>query len=208
MKDFYQDLIEYTGYTPRQVKVRCNYASSELSFIFPEYENVMDFYRETDLYIYALTKYQERLQDFNLFDWLKGAIHHYEWETLLDYGGGIGEISIVACKEGVRVDYLDIENSKTWEYAKWRFDKYNVNPKMLKEGTPVEKEYDVIVAMDVLEHLENPQEVIEQIKESTDWLVCNPEFVQYNNMYPEHISKFDLSPYFEKVSNYLYKRKI
>ena len=208
MIKFYQELSEYTGRNLELVKHRCGYASIELAFLFPKYKDrILDYYRETDLYIYALSSYQQMLLEFGFQPWLSEAIKFYNWKTMLDYGGGIGEYSIIACNKGVEVDYQDVEDSITWNYAKWRFNKYGVNPKMLKEGTPIKKRYDVIVAMDVLEHLENPDEVIKEMADSTNWLICNPDLILYNEKYPEHISHFDISPYFEQVYNYLYRRK-
>lgn len=207
-RDFFADLAEYTGRDRDLVVHRCGYASIELAFLFPQYKGrILDYYRETDLYIYALSGYQQMLSEKNFQTWLAESIRYYGWKTMLDYGGGIGEATIVACHNGVETDYQDVENSKTWDYAKWRFQKHGVNPKMLKEGTPIKKEYDVIVAMDVLEHLENPNEVIKEMADSTNRLICNPDLILYNEKYPEHISKVDISPYFEQVYNYLYRRK-
>ena len=206
MRNLLSELVEYTGRDEKLVRARCVTASTELAWQFEKYrDDPLRIYRESDLYIFALTTYQTRLHKIR--EWFRDKIRKYKWKTMLDYGGGIGEMVIIACEEGLKVDYLDVENSKTWEYAKWRFNKHGVNPTMLKEGTPIEKDYDVIMAMDIFEHLEEPQGVIDQLVAHTKYLVCNPTEIRYNWLYPEHISRYDLDPYFRHKETYLYERK-
>ena len=206
MEKLLNELVEYTGRDINLVRARCTLAATEIAWQFANYrDNPLALYRESDLYIFTLTNYQIRMKKAR--EWFRNLIGIHGWKTMLDYGGGIGEHSIIACKEGVRVDYLDVEDSKTWEYAKWRFNKHEVNPDMLKEGTPIENDYDVIVIMDVLEHLENPKEVIEQMAKHTKYIICNPTEIKYNWLYPEHISRYDLEPYFKHVEAFLFERK-
>jgi 2-polyprenyl-3-methyl-5-hydroxy-6-metoxy-1,4-benzoquinol methylase len=168
MPDFYRELAEYVNRNEELVKCRCDYASLELSFQFHNYKDrILEYYRETDLYIYALSSYQTLLAKYNFHEWLKSAFNFYGWKSTLDMGGGIGEYSIIAYKEGADTFYQDVSGSKTVDYALWRFGRYNVHPTLLDENYKIDREYDVIVAMDVLEHLENPAEVIKDIVEST-----------------------------------------
>ncbi len=61
--------------------------------------------------------------------------------------------------------------------------------------------------MDVFEHMVDPLPTIKQFAETTPYIFCNPDDVRYGFPYPQHISRFDLTPYFEHVDRYLYKSK-
>jgi hypothetical protein len=207
--DFYKELAEYTGREEKLVEARCNTASIELAWIFPKYkDNVMDFYRETDLYIFGLSRYQKQLQEKNFHEWLSQFIRNYNIRSVLDYGGGIGEYTIVACNAGAETVYQDIMGSETANYALYRFDKHGIKqPELWNENYVIDRDFDLIIAMDIFEHLEDPQFMIEKMSKHCTYLICNPELILYNEFYPEHISHFDLNPYFYKVHGCLWKNR-
>jgi len=206
--DFYQELSEYCQRDIELVKLRCEGASTELAWLFPTYKDkVLDYYKDTDLYIFGLTRYQEQLKGVAFHEWLEQFISNYDIKSMLDFGGGIGEYTIIGCKEGIQVIYQDIEYSKTWEYATWRFEKHEVDPILWDENHSIDRDFDLIVAMDVLEHLENPEPVIEAMAKHCKYLIINPDLIKFNYMFPEHISHYDIKPYFYNVQNYLWKNK-
>ena len=208
MRDLYQDLADYTNRDYDLVKARCQTAHVELAWLWEQYkDDPIAFYRETDLYIFNLTYYQNRLQKNKIHTWFEYMIKKHGWKTGLDYGGGIGEQTILANDGGVQMDFLEIEGSKTLEYARWRFEKYGARPIFRSENYKIDRDFDFINAMDILEHLENPEPVIKAIHKHTEWLFCNPEQVKYNWLSPQHISKFDLKKYFKHVDLYLWRRK-
>jgi len=208
MKDLYKELAEYTGRELELVRQRCRIAGIELSWLWEKFkDDPIAFYRETDLYIFDLTSYQMALQRNRVHIWYQYMIKGHGWKTGLDYGGGIGEYTILAMEEGVKMKFCEVAGSGTLKYAKWRFKKYEVNPELHYEGYQINQDFDFIMVMDVLEHLENPEPVIKKLHEHTEWIFCNPKQIRYNWLYPQHISKFDLSPYFENVDLYLWRRK-
>ena len=209
MRNLLSELTEYTGRSEELVRARCITASTEIAWQFASYlDRPLEMYRESDLYIFALTNYQTRLQETGVHDWLRESIKKYGWKTMLDFGGGIGEYSIIGCEEGMEVVYLEVCGSKTAAYALHRFYKNGIEqPELWSEENEIDRDFDVVVAMDVFEHLENPQEVIEQIAKHTKYLICNPTEVKYNWLYPEHISEFYIESYFEHKDLYLYERK-
>lgn len=205
-KDFFQELTKYTGKPYDLVRERCIRSPVELAWLWYEYDNPIDYYKDTSLYIFDLSNYQTALQELGFLDWYSKIIPEHNIKTVLDFGGGIGETTIIAAEQGADVTYLDITDSKTMEYAKWRFDKYNVKPKIIGH-TEEFGNYDLIVAMDVLEHLENPQEMIEKFSKHCKYLVCPDEMKTYDCYYPQHISHYDLSTHFSKIALNLYKSK-
>lgn len=207
-KDFYQELAEYLHRNVEIVTRRCQIAYVELAWLWDKFKtDPIEYYRETDLYIYDLTFYMSILQEQGFYEWFKKVLKDFQIKSILDYGGGCGEIAILACQANIKTDYLEIEESQTLEYAKYRFKKYNVNPKIfgLKDeiGT-----YDLIIIMDVLEHIENNVPVIEELAKKCTYLVCNvPEEIPYNFLYPQHISTVNLSQHFVQVAGRLWKSK-
>ena len=207
MRDLYADLTEYTGRFKELVIARADIASVELAWLWELYkDDPIAFYRETDLYIFALTRYQYRMQVRKLHTWFEYMIKKHSWKKGLDYGGGIGEQTILAMKNDVEMVFTDIQDSKTLDYAKWRFKKYDVKPEINYEGYQINQDFDFINAMDIFEHLEKPEPIIKSIHKHTEWLFCNPEQLKYNEWVPQHISKFDLTKYFKHEDLYLWRR--
>jgi hypothetical protein len=213
MRDLYQDLSEYTGRPKDLVIARSKIAMIELAWLWEQYkDNPIDFYRETDLYIFGLTEYQHRQQRNKIHIWFEYMIKRHGWRNGLDYGGGIGEQTILAGEAGAdEMVFVEVEGSKTAEYADWRIKKHK-NDNCLTQihqdnNYVINQNFDFIVAMDILEHLENPEPIIKQIHKHTEWLFCNPEQIKYNEWVPQHISKFDLTKYFDHQDLYLWQRK-
>ena len=212
MKDFYGELTEYTGRDRRLVEQRCKTALYELAWKYEEdyKKDPLASYRDNDLYVFDLTNYQTLLQNSNFHTLLIDFLKRYDCKKILDFGGGIGEYTILAMENGIKADFLEVGGSKTLEYAKWRFKKYGVKPKILTEKTDLTgRKYDCVVAMDVFEHIENPEPVIKKVAEISRYVFCNPFELPFNYLYPQHISRYDedLRKYFEIVDRYLWERK-
>jgi 2-polyprenyl-3-methyl-5-hydroxy-6-metoxy-1,4-benzoquinol methylase len=202
--NLYKELCEYTGLSEDIVKRRCKNAALILAWEFHEAADVLDYYRNSEWYIYDLTYYQNDILGDVFYGWFDKLFA----EPLkgMDLGGGIGEYTIHAMKQGCEVDFIDVDG-KTLEYAKWRFKKHGVSPDIYNEDFKIDKDYDFIIAMDILEHLENPDERLKEIAAHTKYLFANPGEVKYNILYPQHISRYDLTPYFENLGGYLWRRK-
>lgn len=78
---------------------------------------------------------------------------------VLDYGGGIGALSIMLAQAGIKdITYLDVPG-KTFEFAKWRFKRRGLDITAI-EGSELKDKlsglYDTIFCLDVIKHLLNP----------------------------------------------------
>jgi len=200
----YEELSEYLHkpVTPEQ----CKAASFGLVWEWANKESVLDYYRHSHLYVYDLTFYQTMLRSIGFKEWYESFFEQIHPKTGLDLGGGIGEYTIIAEQHGCKMDFVDVDG-ETLKYARWRFQKYGVSPVIHTEDFKIDKDYDFIIAMDVLEHIEEPEPRIKEFAEHTEWLFANPGEVQYNDLYPQHISRYDLTPYFYNVQDYLWRRK-
>jgi len=204
----YEDLAEYTSRNPDLVRWRCKIAAIELAWEWEKYkDDPLAFYRESDLYIFDLTEYQSRLNEVGIHQWFVEKIMNNQWKTMLDYGGGIGEYTLIASKLGIKVDFLEVAGSKTLDYAKWRFNKYDIRPTIFDENHKIDKKYDLIIAMDVLEHMSSPQPLIKDFASHSEFIMANPDQIVYNALYPQHISKYSLTDYFSLEERLLWKRK-
>lgn len=79
---------------------------------------------------------------------------------VLDFGCGIGITAFALAEKGHQVTACDIRGTGTLEFLKWRCAKHNVPMEIIESegGSPLlTKEYDIIVAMDSLEHVQDWQ---------------------------------------------------
>lgn len=75
---------------------------------------------------------------------------------VLDFGAGTGEYGLYASKHGAKsVDFYDLP-TKANEFLKWRIKDGNYKNCNVLDDANDFKEYDVIICVDVLEHLYNP----------------------------------------------------
>lgn len=208
-----QDLAAYTGRPLELVAARCRSAVFELAWLWEQWKDKpLEFYRFTDLYLFDLTNYQQTLVDGGFYSsWFPSVLRRLNVKTMLDFGGGIGEYTIAAYRQhDPQVDFMEVCGSATFQYAKWRFKRYGVTPQILYENEFIpEKQYDLIVAMDVLEHIAEPQPIIERMARQTEYVIANVDQVPYNTFFPQHISHPDLTPYFEQSQQepLLWKRR-
>lgn len=208
-----KELVEYTKQPILLVKERAKYAMGELAWLWntakPQTrEAILNFYRSTDLYIFDLTKYQSQLViDVNaMIDEIKAR----NIKKVLDLGGGIGEYTIRAIKEaGCDVTFLELKDGLTLKYAQWRFTKHNVKPKIVDEEYPWQnEEWDLVFAMDVIEHMDEAEskKTLDALRAKAKYVFANPEFLKYDDLFPQHISKFAMDG-FSRSGTLIYKNQ-
>jgi len=116
--------------------------------------SIEKFYKETLVYIIGLI-------DFCSDDRINKLLHPLKEleknKKILEFGAGIGLLLFELSKDN-EVFYYDLP-SKTQEFAKYLAKTHDYNVTFLTKDEVYEKEYDVIITTDVLEHLENPVEV-------------------------------------------------
>jgi 2-polyprenyl-3-methyl-5-hydroxy-6-metoxy-1,4-benzoquinol methylase len=78
--------------------------------------------------------------------------------NILDFGAGIGDISLALALAGFSVTYYEI-NPACREFAQYLFEMYDVTDRITFEFQP---RYETIIALNVLDHLDSPLEVLKQ----------------------------------------------
>jgi 2-polyprenyl-3-methyl-5-hydroxy-6-metoxy-1,4-benzoquinol methylase len=145
---------EFLGISTEEVVNRINQTQQRGIEDWKNKSSILDFYKDTEHYIYDLIKFnsQERLTS------LMYPIQRANGFTILDFGGGIGLLSIFLSTNNI-VYYYDVEG-KTKQFAKFLNEKLGGKVIFLDTLEDVySKTYDMILTMDVLEHLENPLDI-------------------------------------------------
>ena len=226
-----KDLIAYYDDEIPQdvVGFRLNHSAPELAFLWHQMKSkgisTEDYYKDKivgDLYLADLTKYQLSLEINGLIDKMLDQMVEKVEENhkngvitnVLEFGGGIANFSI-RCKERfgnkVNMFYYDLDGSIK-DYAIWRIEKYLSEITILnEESEPLKKgEYwDFVNIMDVLEHINGSDIglIIENLGETADRIFINPSEIPYNSYFPQHITRYDVSPFFKKSEGYLWKNR-
>ena len=202
----FRDLVEYSKLPPRLVAARCKYAVYELAIQWHYKKNIEDFYKNSEMYIYDLTQYQILLESHNHIKKMINQIKKLKLSRILEYGGGIGEFSLLCHENRLKITYYDI-NGVIKKYALWRFRKHMANRIDIAKQDTLNKKWDIVNIMDVLEHLENPSKIIKKLSLNARYIFCNPNQIKFNFIYPQHISKYNIKKDFEHVETYLWKNK-
>jgi len=175
--------------------------SIKLGLEFHVYDQRMEkFYRETYGFIFeTLVEFcragkQEVLKRIRkrIDEYLK--INNGKRINVLMLGDGVGSDTIYLYnfyKEYANFFYFDVPGSKTFEFAAKRFKKYQVDAQLITVYEDIPKNYfDVIISLEVLEHLPNPEESIRDISK---WLknegiaLITESFAAVSSNLPTHL---------------------
>jgi len=121
-------------------------------------KDILSFYKNNKEYIFDLVLFNNETRINNLLH----PILYVKNTKILDYGAGIGILDIILGEDNI-VYYYDIceENVK---FAKFLSNAIGNKPVFLEtEEDVMSKTYDGIILTDVLEHLENPMEVVKRL---------------------------------------------
>ena len=128
-------------------------------------KDYMHFYSESHFYIFR-QPYSHR---FGGFRWFVRLVDHIDNSHVLEYGCGSAILTEYLIRHFPNCEYTvaDIP-SATLDFIRWKKDKYDCQYEILeigegREGIPLERNYDLIICRDVLEHTPNPLEITEEL---------------------------------------------
>ena len=127
-------------------------------------DRIQAFYKQTKSYIYELGQWHlfapyQRGADIALFADLRAK----RPKNVLDFGGGVGLLALPLARDGLDVTLADLD-STSLAFAQFRAQRRSIALKIWKsdvEPAPPDAKYDVILCMDVLEHL--PKHVLHDV---------------------------------------------
>jgi 2-polyprenyl-3-methyl-5-hydroxy-6-metoxy-1,4-benzoquinol methylase len=168
-----------------------------------EKKSMEEFYKTTDLYIFDLIKFNTSLRLTNLIH----PVRYARNLNILDFGGGIGEVGMQLSRRN-KVFYYDI-GEKTAGFAKYISEISKRPITILTEKEMKKKKYDLIIASDVLEHLDDPLETVNMLSSLlTDYglfLTTGLDFAVNENL-PMHLEKNrKLIPQYNNYMNAFFK---
>jgi len=185
-------------------------------------KTIIDFYKTTDTYIYSLVNFNKDYRIANLLH----PIRYLKDAKILDYGAGIGIIPILLAQHNTTY-YYDVEG-KTKEFAKYLNKQFHYKTAFVdSEKEALKLDVDIIICVDVLEHLEKPMELVKKITESLEpgkmFLTTGLDFstgshipmhlktnLEYRQEYKEYMEKNYLILFFHDTPNeliYLWLKK-
>jgi 2-polyprenyl-3-methyl-5-hydroxy-6-metoxy-1,4-benzoquinol methylase len=164
-EEYVEDVVAFTNTSKEQVREKMNKGSVPLKEEWEAWEKqgpmtperIKAFYKQTTSYIYELGQWHlwnssKRQSDLAL---VEDMLTKYKPKNILDFGGGVGINAFHLARAGYDVTLADLD-SATLRFAQFRAERRKIRLKVWKsdvEPSPPDKKYDVILALDVLEHL-------------------------------------------------------
>jgi dTDP-4-dehydrorhamnose reductase len=149
-------------------------------------EELLDWYRATNAYIWELSAYHLDA-GFNYLGMCEGIAAHCRANDLNDVlclGDGIGDLTVALSRAGLNPSYHDLEGSRTAAFAESRFELLlSKKPETWltcdwEPVIPLER-YDAVVALDFFEHVKGVEKwaaaTIEALRPG-GWLLCQNAF--------------------------------
>jgi len=155
--------------------------------------DVLRFYRETQSYVYDLAadhcQVRRRPVRSAVIQRIEGRGTN---QNVLLYGDGIGDDSIAIVRRGHNVTYFDLPGI-TSSFARFRFEKEALRNQIaiLTDETEIPNEaYDVVVCIEVLEHVSDPPAVMRTLHRSLNTggiALITESFDSVGPEYPSHL---------------------
>lgn len=117
-------------------------------------DKVSGYYARTKKYLFELLRWEVTYDKQENFKRIQLFLQKNRINKILDFGGGIGGLSIYLNERNFKCDYADIAG-ETFKFAQYRFLKRKSDIKCfnLLQEDPEPNYYQAICAYDVLEHL-------------------------------------------------------
>lgn len=128
------------------------------------------FYRTSQGYLYNLTAFA---MTGTKLPYLTELTRRLEpGARVLDYGCGIGSDGLMLLEAGYRVEFADFSNPST-EYLRWRLANRGLDAPIHDLDAGVPGGFDAAFAFDVIEHVEDPVDFLENMESRAGLVVVN-----------------------------------
>lgn len=164
--------------------------------------SLLNWYKKTDSYIWELSSYHldPGFNYMGMCDGLAIGMRSAGKNRVISLGDGIGDLSLRIAREGLDATYHDLKDSKTANFAMYRFQKaqdVSIKTKLTEAwdhnlGTG---EYDAVIALDFFEHLVNVDQWVKAVYSCLDEggvFIAQNAFaigdLEHGNSIPMHLS--------------------
>jgi len=149
----------------------CNLAVDTLksewkTTVDPRQRSSVESFYETKTHIYDLINWHTLRDDSGPLAYVVALqiARAHSVRSCLDFGSGVGSGGLLFCRADIDTTLADISTTLL-DFARWRFDLRRLPARFvdLKDTPLPESSFDMILAMDVFEHLVDPVEVVQQL---------------------------------------------
>lgn len=192
---------EYWQYREKQDKQRQEQVAQR-----EDKNEIIEYYRGTKQFVYPLAYWEATKGKQNEFRKIYLFCRKFGIGKLLDFGGGVGGMSIFMSGFRIKCDYLDVAGH-TSDFAKWRFKERKINVRCYFDWESLPNAaYDGVVAYDVLEHLFDVESAIKEIGRTLQKrgsLITRSAFVSEGGLHLPKNKKFgDMRLFDEIIKSY------
>ncbi len=158
--DFQENLTNY--------HTCCDYCDKEFNKL-----GVESFYKKGKSYLYDLTHFHFSSYKKEFFSVVLNVINEFNLTNIADFGCGIGLDGQALLQKGHKIDFFDF-TSPASKFLEWRIMKdLALKVSVNSPYHFIEKKYDLIYAVDVLEHIQQPDKFIEIMFSNSKYICLN-----------------------------------
>ncbi len=224
------DLSEYTGNTMADLQLHMDECRQEnkdewLREHIQEFVAANEFYSSDENAIYQSTAWLLRDEPMcDIIESIPKSAIKFNWETLFDYGGGIGTPSLVLAETNrdIAITIADFD-CPALSFAKWKAGAYQLDNIEFKnfcrcdEVPPIVRPRDCVLCIHMIGHSLNPFRTLAEIATKGKYAVWLNDFrvKEYaeDDKYPMHQRKpngWDIvwADAFEPIGNHVFKSKL
>jgi 2-polyprenyl-3-methyl-5-hydroxy-6-metoxy-1,4-benzoquinol methylase len=169
----------------------------------PRQRSSIESFYETKTHIYDLMNWHTLRDDSGPLAYVVALqiARAHSVRSCLDFGSGVGSGGLLFSHADIDTTLADISTTLL-DFARWRFDLRRVQARFvdLKDTFLPESSFDMILAMDVFEHLVDPVEVVQRL-----WRAIKPGGLLFARIHaavdpshPQHVVE-DFGPTFAKM---------
>jgi 2-polyprenyl-3-methyl-5-hydroxy-6-metoxy-1,4-benzoquinol methylase len=203
-----RELALYSHAEPEEMERRCTAALATLRDewqrdVDPERRSSIERFYESPTTIYELVDWHSLRDDNGPLAYVLAleVARESRVKTCLDFGSGVGSGALLFASAGIAVTLGDISTTLL-DFCRWRFERRRLPATFvdMKTTTLPETAFDMILAMDVFEHLADPVETVESL-----WRSLKPGGLLFARIHaeedadrPHHIVR-DFEPTFARM---------
>jgi hypothetical protein len=156
------------------------------------------FYHESLAYLYDLIHFHFSGYKDSFFNLIEIAMKNLDLHSIADFGCGVGLDGQMLMNRGFNVNFLDFYSPCT-KFLKWRLAKDMKFQGEVLELYKTHQKYDLAYAVDVLEHVQDPNVFLDYIFNSAQYVCINlfPHDLKYWDAKDMHLplNHWQILPY-------------